>query len=138
MTGNAVEALTGAQRVVVKIGSALLVDAASGRLKRTWLETVVTDVVELRAVGKQVVLVSSGAIALGRGHLGLEGQSLRLDESQAAAATGQIRLAHAFATVFERVDVQVAQILLTLVGVGPWPACRITHPSGSPMPGGEP
>ena len=63
--------LTRARRVVIKVGSALLVDSASGRLNRAWLETLVADVVRLRKQGKEVVLVSSGAIALGRRHLGL-------------------------------------------------------------------
>ena len=114
MISNAAEALAQARRVVVKIGSALLVDVATGELKSPWLESVVADVEALRADGKQVVLVSSGAIALGRGQLGLAPGSLRLDESQAAAATGQIRLAHAFESAFGRVGIRVAQILVTL------------------------
>ena len=65
--------LTRARRVVIKVGSALLVDSATGRLNRAWLETLVADVVRLRKQGKEVVLVSSGAIALGRRHLGILG-----------------------------------------------------------------
>ena len=103
-----------ARRVVVKVGSALLVDGASGRLNRGWLETLVADVVRLRRQGKQVVLVSSGAIALGRRHLGLARGPLRLEESQAAAAVGQIRLAHAYKDLLEAQGVPVAQVLLTL------------------------
>ena len=82
--------------MVVKIGSALLVDAEKGRLNRTWLESFAADVVALRKRGQDVILVSSGAIALGRRHLGLSAGKLRLEESQAAAAVGQIRLAHAY------------------------------------------
>src|ERR1700738_69135 len=85
-----------ARRIVVKVGSALLVDQDAGRLKRSWLETLVEDLLRLRKRGQQVILVSSGAIALGRRHLGLAKGSLRLDESQAAAAVGQIRLAPAY------------------------------------------
>ena len=103
-----------ARRVVVKVGSALLVDGASGRLNRGWLETLVADVVRLRRQGKQVVVVSSGAIALGRRHLGLARGPLRLEESQAAAAVGQIRLAHAYKDLLEAQGVPVAQVLLTL------------------------
>jgi glutamate 5-kinase len=103
-----------ARRVVIKVGSALLVDAASGRLNRAWLETLVADVVRLRRQGKDVVLVSSGAIALGRRHLDLPKGPLRLEESQAAAAVGQIRLAHAYKELLEQWDLRVAQVLLTL------------------------
>lgn len=106
--------LTRARRVVIKVGSALLVDSATGRLNRAWLETLVADVVRLRKQGKEVVLVSSGAIALGRRHLGLPKGPLRLEESQAAAAVGQIRLAHAYKELLEQSDLPVAQILLTL------------------------
>lgn len=106
--------LARAHRVVVKVGSALLVDASSGRLNRAWLETLVEDIVRLRRQGREVVLVSSGAIALGRRHLGLPKGALRLEESQAAAAVGQIRLAHAYKELLEAHDIPVAQVLLTL------------------------
>ena len=103
-----------ARRIVVKVGSALLVDGRTGRLNRAWLGTLVADVVRLRRQGKEVVLVSSGAIALGRRHLDLPPGPLRLDESQAAAAVGQIRLAHAYKELLEAQGVPVAQVLLTL------------------------
>src|SRR5256714_186129 len=103
-----------ARRIVVKVGSALLVDQETGRLNRTWLETLIEDLLRLRKRGQQVILVSSGAIALGRRHLGLAKGSLRLDESQAAAAVGQIRLAHAYKELLEASNVTVAQVLLTL------------------------
>jgi glutamate 5-kinase len=103
-----------ARRVVVKVGSALLVDQESGRLNRSWLETLIEDLVRLRKRGQQVILVSSGAIALGRRQLRLPRGPLRLEESQAAAAVGQIRLAHAYKELLEHHDITVAQILLTL------------------------
>jgi glutamate 5-kinase len=103
-----------ARRVVVKVGSALLVDQASGRLNRQWLESLAEDVARLKRRGQEVILVSSGAIALGRRHLELASGKLRLEESQAAAAVGQIRLAHAWKEVLEQHEITVAQILLTL------------------------
>ncbi|MEQ9124438.1 MAG: glutamate 5-kinase, partial [Alphaproteobacteria bacterium] len=106
--------LATARRVVVKIGSALLVDRETGELRRRWLESVAADIAALRARGVEVALVSSGAIALGRRRLGLAPGPLRLEESQAAAATGQIDLAHAYKSVFADHGVAVAQILLTL------------------------
>jgi len=106
--------ITKARRIVVKVGSALLVDGATGRLNRAWLETLTEDLVWLRKRGQEVILVSSGAIALGRRHLGLAPGALRLEESQAAAAVGQIRLAHAYKELFEAHGVTVAQVLLTL------------------------
>jgi glutamate 5-kinase len=106
--------LTQARRVVVKVGSALLVDAESARVNRAWLETLVDDLLRLRKRGQRVILVSSGAIALGRRRLGLRHGTLRLEESQAAAAVGQIRLAHAYKELLESNDVTVAQVLLTL------------------------
>jgi len=98
----------------VKVGSALLVDAESARVNRAWLETLVEDLLRLRKRGQRVILVSSGAIALGRRRLGLRHGTLRLEESQAAAAVGQIRLAHAYKELLESNDVTVAQVLLTL------------------------
>jgi glutamate 5-kinase len=106
--------LAKARRVVVKIGSALLVEKSTGRVNRAWLETLAADVAKLRARGQEVVIVSSGAIALGRRQLGLPPGKLRLEESQAAAAVGQIRLAHAWKEVLEQRDFAVAQVLLTL------------------------
>jgi glutamate 5-kinase len=103
-----------ARRIVVKVGSALLVDAATGRINRAWLETLIDDLLRLRRRGQRVILVSSGAIALGRRRLGLKPGALRLEESQAAAAVGQIRLAHAYKELLETHEVTVAQVLLTL------------------------
>src|ERR1700722_19427841 len=106
--------LTDAKRVVVKVGSALLVDAEKGRLNRAWLESFAEDVASMRKRGQEVILVSSGAIALGRRHLGLDAGKLKLEESQAAAAVGQIRLAHAYKELLDAHGITVAQILLTL------------------------
>ena len=106
--------LIDAKRVVVKVGSALLVDAEKGRLNRAWLETLGADIAAMRKRGQEVILVSSGAIALGRRHLGVGAGKLKLEESQAAAAVGQIRLAHAYKEILESHEITVAQILLTL------------------------
>jgi len=106
--------LTDAKRVVVKVGSALLVDAEKGRLNRSWLEAFAADVASIRKRGQEIILVSSGAIALGRRHLNLSPGRLRLEESQAAAAVGQIRLAHAYKELLDAHEITVAQILLTL------------------------
>ena len=113
MTGGPALALASAKRLVVKIGSALLV-GADGEIRRAWLDGVVADLVRCRARGQEIILVSSGAIAVGRNHLGLSRRALRLEEKQAAAATGQIRLAHAYQEALARHGVTVAQILLTL------------------------
>jgi glutamate 5-kinase len=106
------EVLVSARRLVVKIGSALLA-TDSGEIHRSWLDGLVDDVARCRSRGQEVILVSSGAIAVGRRHLGLVGRRLRLEEKQAAAATGQIRLAHAYQESLARHGITVAQILLT-------------------------
>jgi glutamate 5-kinase len=105
---------TNARRIVVKIGSALLVDRASGRLNETWLKSMADDVADLVAHGKEVILVSSGAIALGRHVMRLPKGPLELEQSQAAAAVGQISLASAYQDVFKARAMYVAQVLLTL------------------------
>jgi glutamate 5-kinase len=105
-------ALTAARRLVVKIGSALLVDDG-GLIRHAWLSALVDDILRCRMRGQEVIVVSSGAIAVGRRHLGLGGRALRLEEKQAAAATGQIRLAHAYQEALARHGITVAQILLT-------------------------
>lgn len=119
MTALAVNRLVGARRLVVKIGSSILVDEARGEVRHDWLEALADDVARLHRgvdgrAGCEVVLVSSGAIRLGRASLGLANGALRLEESQAAAATGQIRLAHAYQAALARHDITVAQVLLTL------------------------
>jgi glutamate 5-kinase len=104
--------LTHARRIVVKIGSALLVEAAEPR--RAWLESVAADIAAFRARGTEVVVVSSGAVALARGTLGLTRKTLRLEEKQAAAAVGQIRLAGAWEQALAGQGLRAAQLLLTL------------------------
>ena len=106
--------LESARRLVVKIGSALLVDEESRGLRRLWLDALSDDLAALKAGGSEIIVVSSGAIALGRHQLGLHRRSMRLEESQAAAATGQIQLAHAYQETLDRHEIAVAQILLTL------------------------
>lgn len=103
-----------ARRLVVKVGSALLVDGKTGRLNRAWLESLADDLARAHGRGQQVIVVSSGAIAMGRRHLGLPAGKLRLEESQAAAAVGQIRLAHAWQGILEERGIATAQVLLTL------------------------
>ena len=103
-----------ARLVVVKVGSALLVDAETGELRRYWLKSLCADVAELKRAGKNVLLVSSGAIALGRRALKLKSGPLRLEESQAAAAAGQVRLAEAYADILAGEGIVAAQVLLTL------------------------
>ena len=103
-----------ARRIIVKIGSALLVDRETGRLKSTWLHSLADDVADLASRGKQLILVSSGAIALGRHVLGLRSGPLHLEQSQAAAAAGQITLAHSYQEIFRSRGLTAAQVLLTL------------------------
>lgn len=103
-----------ARRIVVKIGSALLVDRSAGRLRSAWLESIADDVKTLAAEGREIILVSSGAIALGRHLLKLPKGVLPLEQSQAAAAAGQISLASAYQDVFMARGLIAAQILLTI------------------------
>jgi glutamate 5-kinase len=103
-----------ARRIVIKIGSSLLTDAKTGALNREWLSSLIDDVATLKTGGKQVILVSSGAIALGRKTLELPSGPLKLEENQAAASVGQIGLAHAYEETFRSAKLVAAQILLTL------------------------
>jgi glutamate 5-kinase len=105
--------LASAKRLIVKIGSSLLVDDSSGQVKRAWLETLAADIAACKARGQEVIVVSSGAVAVGRRKLGLV-PPLKLEEKQAAAATGQIRLAHAWQEALAHHSITVAQVLLTL------------------------
>ncbi|WP_088346971.1 MULTISPECIES: glutamate 5-kinase [Rhodomicrobium] len=108
------EEWSGARRIVVKIGSALLVEKDSGKLKSDWLSALADDVAALKAQGRDLLIVSSGAIALGRRALGLPKGPLKLEESQAAAAVGQVTLARAYQEMFSARGITAAQILLTL------------------------
>ncbi|MEX6508809.1 glutamate 5-kinase [Jiella sp. M17.18] len=105
--------LAGHRRIVVKVGSALLVDRARG-LKRTWLESFGEDIARLREEGREILVVSSGAIALGRKLLKMPTGPLRLEESQAAASVGQIALSRTYSEIFGRHGIETGQILLTL------------------------
>ena len=112
LTAAARPRLNDARRLVVKIGSALLVE--HGRLRSGWLAALALDVAAIKARGADVILVSSGAIALGRGVLGLPPGALPLEQSQAAAAVGQIRLARAYEEVLAPHGLTTAQVLVTL------------------------
>ncbi len=101
------------RRIVVKIGSALLVDPKSG-LRRDWLASLTADLAALRAAGTELIVVSSGAIALGRTILGLGMRRLKLEESQAAASVGQIALARAWSEALGAHGLASGQILVTL------------------------
>jgi glutamate 5-kinase len=108
------ETLAASRRLIVKIGSALLVEEESGTIRRAWLDALADDIAVLVKGGTQIAIVTSGAIAVGRRHLGLIGRPLKLEEKQAAAATGQSRLTHAYEEALARHGLSVAQILLTL------------------------
>jgi glutamate 5-kinase len=110
MTGS----LEQARRIVVKIGSALIVEQHTLEIRRAWLESLAADVARLAARGQEVIIVTSGAVAAGRAALGFAKKPLRLEEKQAAAALGQIRLTQLYQEVLGRHDLKVAQILLTL------------------------
>jgi len=114
MTKFSIAQMPDCKRVVIKIGSALLRDNETGNIRQKWLETVAEDIVAMRRAGQQVVLVSSGAIAMGQAALGFNARPPRLEDAQAAAAIGQIKLAHAYETLFAPFDTTVAQVLLTL------------------------
>ena len=103
-----------ARRMVIKVGSSLLVDGASGRIRQNWLASLAGDIAAARARGSDVIVVSSGAIALGRRRLGFATGNLKLDQSQAAAAVGQIGLANAWQDLLSHHGLTAAQVLLTL------------------------
>lgn len=105
-------ALAPYRRITIKIGSALLVDKA-GKLRKAWLDDLAEDIAALKAEGRDIVVVSSGAIALGRGLLGLSAVSLTLEQSQAAASAGQISLSQAWAEALGRHNIVTGQILIT-------------------------
>ncbi len=112
MTAEQANALAPYKRLTIKIGSALLVDR-SGRLRAEWLAGIAADIAALKSAGCEVVIVSSGAIALGRGLLGLSAVALTLEQSQAAASAGQIALSQAWAEALGRHDIVTGQILIT-------------------------
>jgi glutamate 5-kinase len=106
--------LATAKRIVVKIGSALIVDPETASPREAWLASVVEDIAALTAKGAEIIVVSSGAISLARRQLGLTAPKLRLEEKQAAASVGQIRLAQAWSQALAAKDLTAAQLLITL------------------------
>ena len=107
-------ALADFRRIVVKVGSSLLVDAGAGRLKETWLASLAADIAKLHKEKRDVLVVSSGAIALGRSVLKLPKGPLKLEDSQAAAAVGQIALARTWSEVLSKHGIAAGQVLVTL------------------------
>lgn len=102
------------RRIVVKVGSSLLVDAAAGKLKEAWLLSLAADIAKLHSEGRDIIVVSSGSIALGRSVLKLPKGPLKLEDSQAAAAVGQIALARTWSEVLGQHGITAGQILVTL------------------------
>ena len=107
-------ALADFRRIVVKVGSSLLVDSAAGRLKEAWLASLAADIAKLHKDKRDVIVVSSGAIALGRAVLKLPKGPLKLEDSQAAAAVGQIALARTWAEALGKHGITAGQVLVTL------------------------
>lgn len=107
-------ALDTTKRLVIKIGSAILINAETGQLREDWLESLANDIADLKKSGKAVIIVSSGAIALGRARLGLLGHKLSLAEKQACAAAGQSLLTRAYERALDTHNITTAQALLTL------------------------
>lgn len=107
-------ALDTTSRLVIKIGSAILINSETGRLREDWLESLSHDIAALKSDDKDIVIVSSGAIALGRARLGLLGRNLSLAEKQACAAAGQSLLTRAYERALDAHSIMTAQALLTL------------------------
>ena len=113
-TSKKTPALTDFRRVVVKVGSSLLVDSKAGRLKEAWLASLAADIAKLHKDKRDIIVVSSGAIALGRSVLKLPKGPLKLDDSQAAAAVGQIALARTWDEMLGKHGITASQVLVTL------------------------
>jgi glutamate 5-kinase len=105
--------LTDFRRIVIKVGSSLLVDSRAGALKESWLSSLTDDIARLHREGLDVLVVSSGSIALGRSRLKLPPGALKLEDSQAAAAVGQIALARTWTEALGRHGITAGQVLLT-------------------------
>ncbi|MDC1476318.1 glutamate 5-kinase, partial [Pelagibacteraceae bacterium] len=101
------------KKIVIKIGSSILIDKR-GKLKKNWLKSLVKDIKNLKKKKKQVILVSSGAIALGCEYLGVKKKGLKIDKSQAVASIGQIILMDFYKKAFDKNKIKISQILLTL------------------------
>ena len=114
MSATKAPALASFRRIVVKVGSSLLVDAKAGIPNETWLASLVDDIAQLHGEKRDILIVSSGAIALGRSRLKLPAGPLKLEDSQASAAVGQIALARIWAEMLGRHDIDAGQVLLTL------------------------
>src|SRR5437868_2233776 len=106
--------LTDFHRIVVKVGSSLLVDHGAGRLNADWLASVAQDIADLHRDRRDLLVVSSGAIALGRAVLKLPAGPLKLEDSQAAAAVGQIALARTWSAALGERGITAGQVLVTL------------------------
>ena len=99
--------------IVIKIGSSLIIDERK-KIRSKWLDSFVKNIKDLKKVGKRIIIVSSGAIALGCKKLNLDKKNLKIDKSQAIASIGQIELMNLFIEVFARQKINISQILLTL------------------------
>jgi len=106
------DSISNAKRIVLKVGSALIVNPKTGNINESWVKSLVQDILFLLKNNKEILIVSSGAIALGKSELNLQNKSLKLSEKQAAAATGQILLAKAWKSIFEKVNIKCGQILV--------------------------
>lgn len=106
--------LKSSKRIVLKIGSSLLVDGKTGRVRHTWLNALADEIAAAKENGRDILIVTSGAVAVGRRVLGLPSGKLKLPQKQAAAAAGQIRLARCYEEILAERGVKVAQILMTL------------------------
>ena len=102
------------KRIVVKVGSSLLFDQDTNTLNSEWLISLAEDIKKLREKGKQIIIVSSGAIALGAKDLNLHMKELKMDMNQAVSSVGQIHLMSSYKSAFEKNEIKVSQILLTL------------------------
>jgi glutamate 5-kinase len=109
-----VDIIQQAKRIVIKIGSSLLTDESTGALKKQWLSTLIENISDLCNQDKEVIIVTSGSIAIGRKLLKVTNQKLKLEEKQAAAACGQIELLSNYKEIFAKKDIEIAQILLTI------------------------
>ena len=107
------DSINNAKRIVLKVGSALIVNPKTGNINESWVKSLVQDILFLLKNNKEILIVSSGAIALGKSELNLQNKSLKLSEKQAAAATGQILLAKAWKSIFEKVNIKCGQILVS-------------------------
>ena len=106
------DSINNAKRIVLKVGSALIVNPKTGKINASWVQSLVKDILFLLNKDKEILIVSSGAIALGKSELNLQNKSLKLSEKQATAATGQILLAKAWKSIFEEVNIKCGQILV--------------------------